>query len=122
MYCQGKFNSSSTNDLRGAHHSHGYQCDEWPWVNSNAGGANVVMRCIPGSDNGGSGAQWGNFINNKGPQAVGYALKDNIDFAKIEISHVPVTAKFCLGVLGTTIKATTCNQLDRGQPFLQRIG
>ncbi|SJL16496.1 uncharacterized protein ARMOST_20022 [Armillaria ostoyae] len=93
-----------------AGHVSGYQCDEWPWANSNAGGANAATRCIPAADNTGSGSQWGNFINN------------NVDFADIEISNVPNSAQFCLGVLGTTITATMCSQAAHGQPYLQRIG
>ncbi|KAK0439481.1 deoxyribonuclease NucA/NucB-domain-containing protein [Desarmillaria tabescens] len=125
-----------------AGHASGYQCDEWHWANSNAGGANAATRCIPTSDNTGSGSQWGNFINiclicfwwvntnppvvmriqNRGSQAVGRVLRDRVDFARIEISNVPTTAEFCLGVRGTTITATMCNQQARGQPHLQRIG
>ncbi|PBK68006.1 endo-exonuclease [Armillaria solidipes] len=105
-----------------AGHVSGYQCDEWPWANSNAGGANAATRCIPAADNTGSGSQWGNFINNRGPQAVGYVLQNNVDFADIEISNVPNSAQFCLGVLGTTITATMCSQAAHGQPYLQRIG
>ncbi|KAK0187422.1 endo-exonuclease [Armillaria mellea] len=103
-------------------HVSGYQCDEWPWANSNAGGANAATRCIPTADNTGSGSQWGNFINNRGSQAVGYVLQDNVDFATIEISNVPTTAEFCRGVLGTAITATMCSQVASGQPYLQRIG
>ncbi|KAK0439677.1 endo-exonuclease [Desarmillaria tabescens] len=107
-------------------HASGYQCDEWPWANSNAGYANAATRCIPTSDNTDeflrSGSQWGNFINNRGSQAVGRVLRDRVDFAHIEISNVPTTAEFCLGVHGTTITTTMCNQLASGQPYLQNIG
>ncbi|KAK0438541.1 endo-exonuclease [Desarmillaria tabescens] len=105
-----------------AGHLPGFQCDEWPWANSNAGGASAATRCIPTADNTGSGAQWGNFINNRGSQAVGYVLQDNVDFAEIQISNVPITAQFCLGVRGTTITPAMCNSVASGQPFLQRIG
>ncbi|SJL15872.1 uncharacterized protein ARMOST_19380 [Armillaria ostoyae] len=60
-------------------HDAGYQCDEWPWANSNAGGAKAVTRCMLSGDNGRSGSSWGNFINSKGPQASGHVLRDNVD-------------------------------------------
>ncbi|KAK0200122.1 deoxyribonuclease NucA/NucB-domain-containing protein, partial [Desarmillaria ectypa] len=78
-------------------HVAGYQCDEWPWANSDAGGTNAVTRCIPSADNGRSRASWGNFINvyfsshvnyvctmlidisqNRGSQAPGHVLQDNV--------------------------------------------
>ncbi|KAK0439504.1 endo-exonuclease [Desarmillaria tabescens] len=122
-------------------HIAGYQCDEWPWANSHAGGANAVTRCIPGADNGGSGSVWGNFINvgfhsiyvvpdtiysdeqqNKGPQAPGYRLNDLVDSAEIRVVRIPNNAYFCMGELGYQITNAMCAQGDHGQPYLQRIG
>ncbi|KAK0439517.1 endo-exonuclease [Desarmillaria tabescens] len=107
-------------------HDAGYQCDEWPWANSNAGGANAVTRCILTRDNTGSGASWGNFINNQGPQAPGFVLQDNVDFAEIRVTNVPFLeeniAHFCLGERGVHITPGACDVLDHGQPYLQQIG
>ncbi|SJL14716.1 uncharacterized protein ARMOST_18183 [Armillaria ostoyae] len=102
-----------------ADHVSGHQCDEWPWANSNAGGANAATRCIPASDNTGSGAQWGNFVNNKGSQALGYI--DNGVPVAIKVSNIPKTAHFCLGETGTPITKDFC-KTDHIQPMLQSIG
>ncbi|PBK61372.1 hypothetical protein ARMSODRAFT_1025692 [Armillaria solidipes] len=100
-------------------HASGYQCDEWPWANSNAGGVNAATRCINASDNTGSGAQWGNFVNNKGPQASGYI--DNGVLVAIKVTNIPKTAHFCLGEIGTPITKDFC-KTDHIQPMLQSIG
>ncbi|KAK0492936.1 endo-exonuclease [Armillaria luteobubalina] len=120
-----------------AGHASGYQCDEWPWANSNAGGSNAATRCIPSSDNAGSGAQWGNFVNvgllswqreirnnipclriqNKGSQASGY-VADGV-FVTIKVSNIPKTAHFCLGEIGLPVPGCAS---DAGQPMLQQIG
>ncbi|KAK0436664.1 endo-exonuclease [Desarmillaria tabescens] len=108
-----------------AGHTRGYQCDEWPWAYSNAGGANAATRCIPTSDNTGkvnTNPPAFMHIQNRGSQAVGRVLQNNVDFVQIEISNVPTTAEFCLGVRGTTITTAMCNQQASGQPYLQRIG
>ncbi|KAK0219255.1 deoxyribonuclease NucA/NucB-domain-containing protein [Armillaria fumosa] len=99
-------------------HAAGYQCDEWPWASSNAGGANAATRCIPSADNTGSGSKWGNFINNKGPQASGY-VADGV-LVEIKVDAIPTTAHFCLGEIGKAIPGVC--KTDTGQPMLQQIG
>ncbi|KAK0468620.1 endo-exonuclease [Armillaria novae-zelandiae] len=104
-------------------HGSGYQCDEWPWANSNAGGRNVATRCIPASDNSGSGSVWGNFANNKGSQKPGRVLRDRIDFAEIKVVNIPNNAHFCLAELpGHRFSPNDCTRVDANQPYLQRIG
>ncbi|KAK0492938.1 deoxyribonuclease NucA/NucB-domain-containing protein [Armillaria luteobubalina] len=98
-------------------HLPGYQCDEWPWASSTAGGANAATRCIPAADNTGSGSSWGNFINNKGPQASG-TVADGV-LVDIKIINIPLTARFCLGEIGLPVPGCTS---DAGQPMLQQIG
>ncbi|KAK0214305.1 endo-exonuclease [Armillaria fumosa] len=106
----------------GTPHDSGYQCDEWPWANSNAGGRNVATRCIPGSDNTGSGSVWGNFANGYGPQAQGY-LNDRTDFAEIKVINIPNNAHFCLAELpGRKLSRNACATMDSNQPYLQRRG
>ncbi|KAK0184409.1 deoxyribonuclease NucA/NucB-domain-containing protein [Armillaria mellea] len=103
-------------------HARGYQCDEWPWANSNAGGRHVATRCIPARDNGGSGSVWGNFANGHGPQAQAF-LNDRTDFAEIRVTNIPRNAHFCLAELpGHTLNQNDCNTLDINQPYLQRSG
>ncbi|PBK94198.1 hypothetical protein ARMGADRAFT_1098850 [Armillaria gallica] len=104
-------------------HDPDYECDEWPWANSNAGGRNVATRCIPDKDNSGSGSVWGNFINNKGPQKPGRRLNDGTDFAEIQVINIPNNAHFCLAELpGHTLNRNDCTTVDSNQPYLQRIG
>ncbi|KAK0220767.1 endo-exonuclease [Armillaria nabsnona] len=104
-------------------HAVGYQCDEWPWASSNAGGKNVATRCIPARDNVGSGSVWGNFINNKGPQKPGRRLNDGTDFAEIKVTNILNNAHFCLAELpGHTFNQNDCTTVDANQPYLQRIG
>ncbi|KAK0219254.1 deoxyribonuclease NucA/NucB-domain-containing protein, partial [Armillaria fumosa] len=98
-------------------HIPGYQCDEWPWASSNAGGANAATRCIPSADNTGSGSKWGNFINGRGSGSSGYI--NNGVLVDIKIINVLPTAHFCLGEIGLPVPGCTT---DAGQPMLQQIG
>ncbi|KAK0184340.1 endo-exonuclease [Armillaria mellea] len=91
-------------------HIIGFQCDEWPWANSNAGGANAATRCIPAAD------------NTEDPKRLDTFYRIGLISPPIEISNVPTTAGFCKGVLGTAITPAMCSQVASGQPYLQKIG
>ncbi|KAK0482027.1 deoxyribonuclease NucA/NucB-domain-containing protein [Armillaria luteobubalina] len=90
-------------------HGAGYQCDEWPWANSNAGGRNVATRYIVAhviplfrirfSLGKFRESIFTDELQNRGPQKPGYVLRNGIDFAEIKVVNIPNNAHFCLAEL-----------------------